>query len=292
MRFERLNKEALMKALQDGVSVELESTDFAVPRAALPLLVTMGDALVARAPEDLEPMAAEALGDVHRLCEVGRHAVAHNTIARPRVDMRVLRRAATKQTLVVRGVVEAMTGSADGDDAKRAQHVYDVLFAGMPSLAKMTPRRVLAAGQVMEHQLGADPGLRAELDRMVPSSTTEAALGALRALADAVGAQDGADVQAIDLVPIRHGLRQRAMRYAAAMLATAKPDDVATRRRVQEALQPIVELRAELAPRRGKRTKAPVAEAPKTTLPVTADAPKPGVGVAPVPPEPEGRGTD
>ncbi len=286
MRFERLNKKALVKAIQDGVRVELESVDFTVPRVALPLLVTMAEALVRRAPEELEPAAAKALGDVKRQCGVGKRAVMKNAARVPKVDKGALRQAAIRQTVIVRSVVEAVAASADEGDAARAMHVYDALFAQMPRIAVLKPRQVVAAVQVMEERLGDDPGLRAELDQVVPVATTNAALAAQRALARAVGpSQEDVGAPAVDLVPIRDALRRRVMRYAAAMLATAEPEDKAARHRVLAALQPIVELQADVTPQR-KRTKATVAAAPPAA---------PAVAVAPAvtaPPTPEGRATD
>lgn len=240
---------ALRKRLRADVRLGLEMQPLSAPKGSLRELNGVGRELVKRAPETTSALEGVAMAQVTEACDVADAVLAHNaTIEDPVV--RAAREGVVGHAATVRGTV-AQWAAGDTPVAERAMRVQSLLFPATELYQAMN-QHVLWQVIGMKQKLLTDaPTLQAELDTLVPPEVTATLFAANDALGRAL--PRGERAVAIDRRLAARYLRRRLVRCVAAVIATADPADEAAVRRAMRFLQPLEELREEIAQRQKAR---------------------------------------
>lgn len=276
--FKKMSASVLKKRLPAAVAAGFEGADYGVPQAGLRELAATGSALVARAPAKRSPLEEDALEGVHEWTANAAFVIDHNENVLPHaMGVKDLRLAIVKEITSSKAMVKAGMGSGLPEVREMAVRVRNRLFRGdIDKIHKFGPRAVWSVAVGLESKLENQAEWREELDALVPSSMTKRLFAAAAELGAVMGlTQDGTQDAPMDRQAAARLLRRRIVRYVAAIVASAKDDDVASCQRAEKALRPIVELQAEVA-RRYRRKGAKATEELDEDEALDSDAPVEG----------------
>ncbi len=263
--FKKMSASVLKKRLPAVVAAGFEGADYGVPRVGLRQLAAVGSALVARAPAQRSSLEEDALEGVHEWVGNAALVLEHNEIVLPHaMGVKDLRVAVVKEATSIKTMVKAAAGSGMVEVREKAARAKTRLFRGdIDRINRLDPHSVWSVVKTLESKLSHHPGWREELHELVPSSMTKALFMAAAELGDVLGVTQDDGLEApMDRKATADLLHRRITRYVAAMVASAKDDDVAACQRAEKALRPILALQAAVAKRKARKSAKAEAESP------------------------------
>jgi hypothetical protein len=252
--------------LPPSARVVPDLADFSVPRAALTELVVMGSALCARLPATCSPGEKYTGVRLREACEVGVKVLAHNRRMSRREESREKKRALLLQsTKSVVGMLDMQALSGVPEISTVAKAVKAETFGSDFIAEQLTSRALYLRLREVEAMLNDNADLRERFEGLVPKLMLA---DLFRGVAEQSSRWDDKNAKEVrrplvGLPSIADFIRLRTTEFVVNVLATALSEDQEAVARSRHILEPLTELRAELAAKRTRRAakKAEAAEA-------------------------------
>lgn len=241
---------------------EIFLADYVIPQVSIQELTMTVEAVIARAPEDLTEQEAKARQDLEVAWASSNGALAHNQAwqARLKLDMRTARNEIVSLLATGVGMVDVLARSKVPVLAEEGRALKIEVFDALLDPARLSVRALCLAVKALEHQLQTQPELRARLEARVPDEVLTPLFAAQVRLGRELGLEPYAEGEgpSVNEAPVKARLARRLERFVVVLLASADPEQPATVARAKQVLQPLADLRADLARRRRRSKGAPI----------------------------------
>ncbi len=236
---------------------ELKLEEYATPMAPFRELVVVGGELVARVREDASIGEARSSAELSTVCELGGRALLDNRQTElKKAEMKPQRLVLVRHSAGVIDVLDAQSRSPTVAVAEAATKLKTGLFGQSFRPGATSARALFQRIGEVEVAFTRDASLRPTLERFVPAIMIDEMLAARQQLGVSLMRRGEEQVErTVDLRIISTAIRQRMSEYVVNVLATVNVSQPETVARAEGLLEPLMELRTEMAERRVRMKK-------------------------------------